>query len=82
MYVIPYQQACCIVVADLPQNLLDPKVRKRLLLVFHAWSIQYKVGLLVVSWLITVIDLARMNLGCQSWPTYIETAPAVQLPDV
>jgi len=26
------------------QNLLDPKVRKRLLLVFHAWSIQYKVS--------------------------------------
>jgi hypothetical protein len=26
------------------QSLIDPKVKKRLILVFHAWSIQYKVG--------------------------------------
>ena len=25
------------------QGLLDPKVKKRMILVFHAWSIQYKV---------------------------------------
>lgn len=25
------------------QTLLDPKVKKRLMLVFHAWSIQYAV---------------------------------------
>ena len=24
------------------QSLVDPKVKKRLILVFHAWSIQYK----------------------------------------
>lgn len=29
--------------ADKSQSLLDPKVKKRLLLVFHAWSIQYAV---------------------------------------
>ena len=26
------------------QSLLDPKVKKRMILVFHAWSIQYKVS--------------------------------------
>lgn len=26
------------------QQLIDPKVKKMLLLVFHAWSLQYKVS--------------------------------------
>lgn len=33
----------CVQVAD-HQNLLDPKVKKQLILVFHAWSIQYAVS--------------------------------------
>jgi hypothetical protein len=32
-----------IAAANKSQSLLDPKVKKRLLLVFHAWSIQYAV---------------------------------------
>jgi hypothetical protein len=44
-------QDVSIALASLPtisadrQSLLDPKVKKRLILVFHAWSIQYKVRL-------------------------------------
>lgn len=29
------------------QNLLDPKVKKQLILVFHAWSIQYAVSVMI-----------------------------------
>lgn len=31
------------------QNLLDPKVKKQLILVFHAWSIQYAVSVIACS---------------------------------